>query len=374
MVAKSNLQRGVYSITILITLLLAPVMFACSAESSIDEVNEPSPLAFFQPDNEFIQYIGRIDFSNRALPRFWAPGVYIRTAFNGTECEIIINDEMLWGNSHNYVSVVIDDQPVKRIKLTSKVNTLRFADLIDGDHSILICKTTESGIGYLEFGGIKCKKLLPPPSPGQHRIEFIGNSITCGMGSDQSVIPCDKAEWYDQHNAYMGYGPLTARALQADWMLTAVSGIGLIKSCCNLPLVMPEVYDKINLRENKIEWRFGEYTPDVVTICLGQNDGIQDSTVFCNAYSKFIKTIRGHYPNAFIVCLTSPMADEKLMPVMKRYLTGIMENARKNNDPNVYSYFFKKQYKNGCGYHPDLAEHVEIAAELTAFIKELKQW
>lgn len=37
---------------------------------------------------------------------------------------------------------------------------------------------------------------------------------------------------------------------------------------------------------------FNKYQPDVVTICLGQNDGIQDSAAFCNNYIAFIKQLR----------------------------------------------------------------------------------
>src|SRR5690606_17269343 len=115
-------------------------------------------------------------------------------------------------------------------------------------------------------------------------IEFIGNSITCGMGNDASAIACNTREWYDQHNAYMAYGPLTARKLNARWQLTAESGIGLIHSCCNKKTTMPQVFDKINVADDTIAWDFSRYQPDVVTVCLGQNDGIQDSTAFCNAY------------------------------------------------------------------------------------------
>ena len=81
---------------------------------------------------------------------------------------------------------------------------------------------------------------------------------------------------------------------------------------------MPQVFDKINMRSDSIAWVFNRYIPDVVTICLGQNDGIQDSTVFCTNYINFIKQVRQQYKKANIVCLTSPMADEKLVAVLKK--------------------------------------------------------
>ena len=61
-------------------------------------------------------------------------------------------------------------------------------------------------------------------------MEFIENSITCGTGSDQSVVPCDKGVRQDQHNAYLSYSPAVARSFNAQWQLSAVSGIGLMHS------------------------------------------------------------------------------------------------------------------------------------------------
>ncbi|MEI9807596.1 MAG: hypothetical protein WDO16_06760 [Bacteroidota bacterium] len=109
----------------------------------------------------------------------------------------------------------------------------------------------------------------PLPKP-EHKIECIGNSITCGTGSDASAIPCGKGVWQDQHNAYLSYGAITARTLNAQYHLSAVSGIGLMRSCCNMNVIMPQVFDKISMRDDTIAWDFNQYQPDIVTICLGK--------------------------------------------------------------------------------------------------------
>jgi hypothetical protein len=330
---------------------------------------------FFAADNSNIQYIGRIDFSNPVKPRFWAPGVYIIANFKGSNCSFIINDEAADGHSQNYVEIIIDAQKISRIQITGKSDTIQAADgLTPGSHTICICKDTESGNGWIEFAGLSCEALLPPTPLPSHKIEFIGNSITCGTGSDVSVVPCGKGEWYDQHNAYFSYGPLTARSLGAQWQLSAVSGIGLIHSCCNMTIDMPEVFDKINMRSDAMLWNFNRYQPDVVTICLGQNDGILDSAFFCNTYTRFIKQIRDYYVNAHIICITSPMADSILNAVMKKYLSAIVSASNAQGDKKVYRYFFTKRYHQGCGDHPSLEEHRQIAGELSAYIKQLMQW
>ena len=331
-------------------------------------------LKLFKANNPNIQYFGRIDFSDPLKPRFWSPGVYLKARFKGTALDIVINDEMS-GNNHNYIEIAIDDKQPVRIKLTDKVNVIKAArGLQAGVHTIIICKDTESGIGYLKVVGIRCGELLPLPPKPKRKIEYIGDSITSGTGMDVSVVPCDKGQWFDQHNAYMSYGARTSRTLNAQWQLTAVAGIGLTHSCCNMDILMPEVLDKVYLRNNKMQWDFSRYQPDIVTICLGQNDGIVDSVLFCSTYVTFIDNVRTHYPKADIICLTSPMANDTLTSVLKKYLSGITAYMNNKGDKRVYKYFFSKRYHNGCGGHPDLAEHEQIADELTACIKQIAHW
>ncbi|HLI92703.1 MAG TPA: GDSL-type esterase/lipase family protein, partial [Puia sp.] len=187
-------------------------------------------------------------------------------------------------------------------------------------------------------------------------------------------IPCGQGQWFDQSNAWMSYGAQAARALKAQWHLTAVSGIGLIHSCCQMSITMPEVYDRMDNRGNQGDWDFRQYQPDVVTVCLGQNDGIQDSAVFCSAYVRFVGKIRRENPKAQIVLLTSPMGNAQLTEVLKRYLAGVVAAERKSGDKKVADYFFTKQWSHGCAGHPDLADQGEIAAELTPYLRKLMGW
>jgi lysophospholipase L1-like esterase len=333
------------------------------------------PSRFFEADHPYLQYTGRIDFSNLKAPRFWAAGVYIEARFSGTFCEVEVRDEVLWGTSHNYIEVSIDGSEPIRIKLTDKINRITVADnLTEAEHTIIITKGTEALIGYLEFIGLRCKTLLPVKKKSTRKIEFIGDSITSGMANYTKEIPCDSGVWYDQHSAWYSYGAISARELNADYAITSESGIGLIYSCCNKKLTMPEIYDNISISQDSIAWDFSRFQPDVVTVCLGQNDGIQDSLSFTSAYVKFIQSLRNHYPKAKLVCLTSPMADDKLRPVLTRYIQGVVEHCRAGGEKNLSAYYFTRQYKNGCGSHPDVEDDKQIAAELTTWLRKEMNW
>ncbi|SFW17909.1 SGNH/GDSL hydrolase family protein [Chitinophaga sancti] len=345
--------------------ILFSLLILCSLQTSAQETID------YRANHPYIQYTGRVVKPSFVRYRFWQPGVYIRAKFSGTYCNIVIEDEVRY-NQHNYLAIQVDDQPARRIEITSVHNVIKAAsNLPDGEHMITICKNTEAGIGYLDFLGFQCAKLLPITSTPSRRLEFIGNSITCGTGSDQSSFPCGTGQWYDQHNAYMSYGPLTARNLDAKWMLSSVSGIGLIHSCCDMKITMPQVFDKINMRDDSLKWNFETYQPHVVTVCLGQNDGKQDAATFCKAYVQFIRTLRGYYPDASIILLSSPMADAELSTILK---SNIKKTVATCGDKNVSYYFFSKRYHGGCGDHPTLEEHKLIAGELTAYIKKLKGW
>jgi hypothetical protein len=351
-------------------LTIAVLATFCVAAKPLKHNN----LTFYKADDPHIKYVGRVDFSNPLAPRFWSPGVYVQAKFKGTSLSITVNDETLYGVTHNYLEIAIDNDKPIRIQTTGKTSVLQAAsNLSPGEHTVTICKDTESGIGYIEFVGLTCEKLLTLHQP-KRKIEFIGDSITCGSSMDVSTVKCDQGKWYDQHNAYMSYGPTTARMLDAQWHVTAVSGIGLIHSCCNMNVLMPQVFDKVNLRADTLQWNFNNYTPDVVTICLGQNDGKQDSTAFCSAYVSFIKQIRSNYPKADIVCLNSPMGNAELTVMLKKYITSIELYMNNSGDKKVSHYFFSGGYNNGCGTHPDMAQHQLIAQQLSGYLKGLENW
>jgi lysophospholipase L1-like esterase len=137
---------------------------------------------------------------------------------------------------------------------------------------------------------------------------------------------------------------------------------------------MPQVFDKLNMAKDTIAWDFSLYQPDAVTVCLGQNDGVQDSAKFVGAYLAFAKSLRLHYPKAKLIFLSSPMASPDLRNVMINYITAVKENLNQNGEKNIATYFFSKSYNQGCGGHPSLADHQQIATELTAQLKRIMKW
>lgn len=150
-----QLPQAMLRSVILFNFLLGNFFFA-------SVVNAQQPLKFYKPDNPNIQYVGRIDFSNKRLPRFWQPGVYFSVKFKGDKCEVILNDEELYGKNHNYIEIVVDGKAY-RTQTKSKTDTIKIKGIAgSGLHTLMVCKNTEANIGYLELVGIRCKKLVKP--------------------------------------------------------------------------------------------------------------------------------------------------------------------------------------------------------------------
>src|ERR1700761_9100940 len=153
-------------------------LFFMLTAATVSALAAPAGLKLFKADNPDIQYVGRVDFANPRAPRIWAPGVYITTRFKGSHCEILINDEA-GGDNHNYLEIIIDGKNPYRIKLTEKENVIKVPNgLADTGHTIIICKDTESNIGYMDFIGLRCEELLPPPPKPKRKKEYFGDSIT----------------------------------------------------------------------------------------------------------------------------------------------------------------------------------------------------
>ena len=106
-------------------LLIFGFLLSCSALSAqqkpviqIDSAKPQTPSKTFNDaGNPLIQYTGRIEKTTKSLIRFWAPGVYVNAKFQGNSCTIYLNDEVLYGNVHNYIEIVIDDQKPVRMQL-----------------------------------------------------------------------------------------------------------------------------------------------------------------------------------------------------------------------------------------------------------------
>jgi lysophospholipase L1-like esterase len=337
------------------------------------------------PDNSSISYSGRIDFENPLQPRLISAGSYFTFDFTGSTCSVNLENENE-GNEYNYIVIECDGKYMGRIKVTKdQKKYIIVSGLPATRHTLLICKATEAITGYIEFCGIECDNISKSDKLPQHRIEFIGNSITCGAESDTSFVACGKGNWHDRHNAYLAYGPRIARMLDADWILSSVSGMGLTRNWNTEGPALPAFYDNLYLTGDSSKKWTNEYNPELVTICLGANDNstgdgsydrkLLDSAKFVNEYIRFVKHIHQRYPSAIICLINSPVFDGDLRLQFQRYLESTVNSLKnKTGEQKVFYFSYQNKYEGGCGGHPNTDQHQNMAEELLPFLKEITGW
>lgn len=358
---KINLRTKFHLFHVIFACVIM-LFFACSTD------NVAKNHSFHSAKSAAFTYVGRFDFSDENGPKVWAPGAYIKVDFHGSYCAIKIKDENKFYTHYNYIHVVIDDTIIRRFKLSKTENTIVIGKHFSQQkHHLIICKDTESDIGFIQFEGVYCRKISKIKKRAV--IEFIGDSITCGNGSDLSRVNCEDGKWFDQHNAFMSYGAILARRLKREWILSSVSGIGLTRSCCGNELTMPQCYQYISFKPTSELYPIKKEHPDIVCVTLGQNDGLQKASIYVSAYLKFLAQLRKTHPTAQFILCTSPMAKEKLRNHLKNCIQRVVKIAKNSGEQKLEMFSYSKTYGKGCLSHPTVEEHLKIAQELLNFIK-----
>lgn len=325
---------------------------------------------FFTGADERIRKVGRFIEGADGQPQAYAPGAYLEFSFSGPNCEVLLEDEQRFGRHHNFIVYQIDQQAPVRLELTRKFNRIILKGNTNNKaHVVRICKATEAAIGYIRLVGLRCEKLHVIKAPSV-LFEFIGDSITCGNGADDSKVPFGEGPWYAYHNAYESYGPLLCREIGADWQLSAVSGIGLRSSCCGLRYQMPEVYGFVGFNACKQPWPVAKRRqPNCIFVTLGQNDKLHVASTYEAAYYQFLKQLRNYYPKSTLICCNSPMATLPDKAIQNQSIQRILHQFRRTHDANIHFFAYRGVYRSGHDKHPTLAQHRLMKNELLGFVK-----
>lgn len=297
-----------------------------------------------------------------------------------------VNDEAWKENFQPYMAVLADGKLLKRFAVSE--GTAEY-ELYRSEKAekvrIRLVKLSEnafSKVGVLSFGADG--KLTATKPRSERRIEFVGDSITCGFGIEGKSV-CDNFKTSTE-NPLINYASLTANELGAEYQLTSWTAIGVYSNSVKDESVtepdnawtMPVIYDYTdkgtdgNLGFEPEKWDFSRFAPQLIVVNLGTNDkdftrGIPERTAaFENCYREFIAHIREKNPQAHIICALGAMGRELLPQV---------ENAVKSlADERITSLGFDVQREEdgiGSEWHPSAVTHRKMADKLIAEIKRL---
>ena len=331
-----------------------------------------------------IKVMGRHEITETRSVRFGSSGVTFFIRFEGKELKAVIRDEFKYGNSYNYFLVLVDGKIFRKFRTDSASTVYSLAENLSYKiHTAQLIKLTEGQNGWNELVSVDCESLLSAAEPPTSKIEFIGDSITCGFGDDDSGVPCGRGTWFDQHNAFTSYAIVSARNLKCQYMLSSVSGMGIHRNWNTPGPVMQDIYRGIYFdhADSLTRWNFQNYQPDLITICLGTNDfsdGDQpqprekvDSVKFIQKYADFVKLVRQCNPKSKILLLSSPMLDKERNSRLVAYIGQVVKILNKEGESKIYTYAFKKRYIKGCNGHPNGKEQKQMADELQGKLKSV---
>lgn len=327
-------------------------------------------------DHDLVGHMGRTVINEQKHLILGYSGCCMSVAFESRSISI----KMRSIDGHNSAIAYLDGKRLCKIEVAADWAQYQITDnLGPGLHTLEIVKATEGSQGNIEISKILLSKdgsLQPWPGTSAHRIEFIGDSITCGFGIEAD----SKHDSWDPstENFCDTYAFLTARALEADYLVVAVSGIGMLRNY-NGPRTgsennMPQIYSRTFFHDQSINWDFSRFTPEIVCINLGTNDfsttGV-DPDLFETQYQTFVTRLLDQYPSAHIVLLLGPMLNS---PDVKSILQRIVDTAIKCiGSPRVSLFEMSPQGTLGYGAsgHPSKLQARKNATELTAYLRLL---
>ena len=344
------------------------------------------------PTDQHILYTGRISFTNPERPTWNYPGIQIIAAFEGTSLRMMAKPR-----SGYFMAQVDQAEPFKVAFRGERDSVVTLATALpDGHHLVRLMYIIEGYEFFPEFWGFvldKGRQLIDAPILPSRKIEFIGNSITCGYGNEG----LKKEEHFDYatENHYYSYASIAARNLEAQHWVVARSGIGAYRNydgpkAGNPESCMPVQYEYTGyawkpelLKEQtflKEKWYFSRYQPDVVCINLGTNDlstPNYDLSLLKQGYQKLLKQVRQHNPKAKIVLLTGSMLYNQELQLAKQLLDEIANMAQKAGDKEVYRFDMNHidgEAFLGNDWHPNVYQDEKMANELTAYLRKLMNW
>ncbi len=333
-----------------------------------------------------IHYLGRFDTRDPAGPRFAWPGSGIAATFQGTGIDVTLSD-----TGTNYLVVVVDGGPPTTVATSGSNKTYTLAsNLPGGQHTLVLTKRTEANVGVEQLLGLAAHggALAPSPDPFTRRIEYVGDSITCGYGDLGNGPNCHFSP--DTEDETVAYGALAAAAVHAGQTVIAYSGKGMYRdnggSTTNQ---MPVLFNLALPDDPSSTWGFTTPAPDVVVINLSTNDFAtgDPGNAFVQAYVAFLQQLRQHYPSAYVVCTGSPMLGDPDRTTAAGYIQGAVQQVRSAGDLRVTTlqipaeggslFGFATQLASdgyGCDYHPTVKTHSLMGAELAAAIPPILGW
>ena len=289
-------------------------------------------------------------------------------------------------------AVYLDGEKIRDARMTREEETVTvFRSETPRNAEIRLKKLSECTQSLLALEGIETDGEVAPLPEMKRRIEFIGDSITCGFGveAQREDEPFSTAT----ENAEKSYAGIIAERLCADRMLNCFSGHGIVSGYTDNPEIrngselVPPYYEKVGRNGFRlpsgrtvidIPWDFSKWQPEDIVVNLGTNDlswcvGYPErKAMFRKQYPEFLKTVRKNNPAARILCVLGAMG-EGLNDDMT---AAVGDYIAETGDINIRAVTLREQdgEKNGFGalWHPSEITQKELAEKVLTALETIQ--
>ncbi len=333
------------------------------------------------PASSSVRILGRTHTQSPGSLQWAWSGSGAMVAFSGTSCSVHLQAR------GGIFRVVVDGVERAPLDLTSNTDTLHTlaTGLAAGTHVVEIRQKTEAQNCTSRFRGFRIEGTPATlPEPPSRRIEFYGNSITCGYGILDSVASNPfSVKTEDEGRTFAAQA---AQALGAEHRTVCWSGKGVVQNYNRDTLnpTLPKLYQQILPWDAQNLWDFSGWTPHAVVVNLGTNDYSHvapDSVRFHRTYAAFVDSLHARYPQAKFVLVDGPMLSDgypagvNALSKLRRHLDNIAaEVAVRGIAATRLSLTPQGNLGYGADYHPNLAQAALNGQELTSHLRTAMGW
>ncbi|HIS22137.1 MAG TPA: family 20 glycosylhydrolase [Candidatus Cryptobacteroides intestinipullorum] len=322
-----------------------------------------------------VRYIGRTMVSDAGHVDYDWTGTYFTTILNGNrlDAEISVTGE-------SWFNVFADGKFLKKFGISSADTVVTVVSGLDeGRHVVMVQKCTEGEYGKVSVNGFilphDCGLERPDTASGRH-IEFIGNSLTCGFGTEGK----DRDEPFkvSTENCNLSYAAIVSRYFGADYTMISHSGQGAVRNYGDSLRVSEICMQERMLRTfdmDTLRWT-PSYRPDLVVVNLGSNDfsvpPCPMEEEFVDGYCNLLSQVRTLYGDVPVICVCPPTVSEPLAG----YLVKVAE--RMKGSPVHVIELTKGLYNStsdlGSVWHPNYSGQIKMAMGLIPYISTVTGW
>ena len=260
-----------------------------------------------------IEYTGRTLVNGDEVSYDWS-GVYFRVKFNGPYLAMKCSDTRnCWFNL--WVDKEMSPKADKVFMVGAADTLVVLAEgLGKGEHEVILQKRTEGEQGRFTVHKFLTEgELLQAQGRKERHIEFIGDSYTCGYGTESGDR--DDPFLAETENCNLTYAAITARYFGADFNLVSHSGQGIARNYDDFRpgYNMPDRYSQTFDESQEYNWTpdMAPYRPDVVVIYLCTNDFSTarqpHETIFAGRYIELLKKIKASMARTSLSYAWPPM-------------------------------------------------------------------